>query len=252
MANGSDMLLVNARDHVERAKELLHKQGECCVYACLEARQAMECLIFDRLGLYRELIPESVSKGWKADKILSAIISLDSFVGRDLEIDIDGIKCVYRGINFREFRAKFNALGSFIHIQNPEVNSERRNISMIEICRDAIRIVEAALESEVQGVLIEFNSCTACSCGAKVPFLPAQIRSGKLKCIACENTFSVHINDDQSSFIIKEDMSGFKCENCGAIVDVSQKDIRELSNKKCKCGVGYKLERYTKAIRFAK
>jgi len=251
MADGSDILLLNARAHVDRAKDLLYKQGECRVYACLEARQAMECLIFDRLGLYRELIPESASKGWKVDKILSAIISLDPFVGRDLEIDLGGIKCAYRGINFKDFRAKFNALGSFIHIQNPGVDFESRSDSMIEICRDAIRIVEVALESEVQGVLVKYNDFPACSCGAKVPFLPAQIRAGSLKCIACENTFSVHIIDDQS-FSIKEDRSSFKCEDCGVLIYVSQKDIRELSKKICKCGVSYKLERCTRPIRLAK
>lgn len=220
------------KDHcLERAKELLASGDSAALrYACLELRQCIEAVTYEKLQAYAPWLPAGVLSKWQPPQAIRALVQLEGpeaaeeytahfgLQGRPLEIVGE-----HRTFAARWLEKTYHKLGNFLHVPNrndptpkPDTNEpteESLRSFLLGVVGECERVVESSLTSAVAH-RVTFN-CQLCGRKAGAHLATAKSR-GRTSCLhpACGAEHVVVVESDGSvRFDLPQTM--FECPACG-------------------------------------
>lgn len=245
-------------------------QSSNVLYACLEARRALELIAYNRLSMHLCDMDAELLKNWQPKRILDFLVKeVDEYAAAGAKISIarpSANKCanqsemldnawielgLQKEINIRQLNSLYHALSKYLHIAVPSVktslSSEFDEDSARRKLKEAVAFLESA-SSETLLIPFSFESLSfSCSCGFQNKRAKIWLLNGRLfYCgrLGCEESFEVQVLDDQINAVRR--VHELTCKACGHEFTIP---MAVLSNKENRyrflcgsCGAEHHLE----------
>lgn len=254
------MDLFEISPHLDRAKELIERdEVHYLRYACLELRFCFELIAYRQLSQYGDVIPGSLSKEWKPDRIIRTLASFDPLSDQSGKMDIgcaspDGSLPEEwhavgntQAICWREFRKYYNKLGSYLHATRDSGGSKPlQSQSLAKMIADLERVRSATL------ILATKNIINAnCDCGNTVHIGEFEFENDEFAVcgnIKCNALYRKLVTEEGEKVLVPVKVITATCE-CEAKIPVPLDKV--WAPFRCSnCSASYRLNlRYTRLER---
>lgn len=244
------MYSFHKKECFNRAKDLIDKGDEASLrYACLELRQCIESIAYDKLRLYIKFVPEKELMKWQPNRVFEFLEKVAPNSTKDYAFKItkkntfslDGttvFKACHSTLNSNLLKKTYSKLGSNLHtptlLQQKDYHQKNTKLKtdMIRILNDLEPIVNSNFDNNI-GNVVTFL-CGYCGEGIyhrnSGLNVGDQVTCPSLKCgmlyaiceIRGENFTYEPVNVD------------IPC-SCGETVSINYSCLKDPSHVKCKC-----------------
>lgn len=167
------------KDCFNRAEILLEKGDIASLrYACLELRQCIEAIAYQKFYTYRKYIPENKLNTWQPKQVFKFLDDIDPFSKEDYiftifkqESDSSSndiiLETSHKTLNKKHTNKFYNKLGSYLHTPTLEQqNKYPKNEAafkdfIVNVIKELRPIVECDFDSDI-GMIYKFN-CNSCN-----------------------------------------------------------------------------------------
>lgn len=230
------MDLFNISNRLNRAKGLLSSDDdENFKYACLELRFCLETVAYRQLEQYRDIIPGTLAKEWRADQIIRTLATFDPMSDQSSQIsfgegtDPEVVPTTWYAIGhaqvikWRKFRGYYNKLGSYLHASKQTEAISVDKLTLDEIIQELDRVTTSS--AIIAHKNVRHVDCP--KCGTRVFIGENQFEDNQI--VVCPNTkcvqlFNAVINDLGRKVLMPVSVIRFKCE-CSASIPVRLDEI---------------------------
>jgi hypothetical protein len=245
----------SARDSLSRTKQALENGSEYYLqYASLELRMALEALIYERAGLYKDELPQKALSTWQPRKLLEKLLEIDPYTDQSSTIAI-GIEEEYgkpskemkhfgkeRVLSLSEIKKYYNRLGSYLHTQTIEQVGKGKGASsekLRENCNELYKIINEVVSSPVFNFNIrKTTKCDCGRCGAVIPRRVVPIENTfNASCVVCGATYKI-TTENHEDYLWEPIGQKVKCANksCDEEIFLFENEIKLGTNWLCaKC-----------------
>lgn len=251
------MYSFHKKDCLQRAKELIDKADEASLrYACLELRQCIESIAYDKLKMYKEFVPEDEFSRWQPKQVFELLEQLDPQSTKDFTLQIikenqDNSfgKTVFAGdhrtLTSQHTKKTYNKLGNYLHtptlLQQKEYPKRIANLAteLSKIVENLTHIVESNFDTNI-GSIYKFE-CK--SCREIIYHRSSSLEIGKqVKCLKSECGMLYIIDDIQYNQIrYKPIQHEIPCD-CGHTSFINYFKLKNPSHIPCQCGKVYDIK----------
>ena len=196
------VLLKSARKILSNCSE------ENISYLALDLRMALECLIYERVDLYKGEISDKDLATWQPDKLLRTMLEIDPFADQSsifsMRREGEGMEnqpFQYLGtenlLSLGDLKSNYHRLGSYLHTQTAEAIAENKGASFekkLDRCKKVTGVIEKVLESTISKsnfrttVSLNCNSCDT-KITRRIP--PEEEFVIEAKCSSCVATYEI-------------------------------------------------------------
>ena len=238
----------------KRAQELINIGDESSLrYACLELRQCIESICYDKLRLYSKFIPESEFERWQPKRVFELLEALEPKSVQDYYFQVydqSNEKTILNGIHHtlksQHINKIYNKLGSYLHTptisQQKEYTKKSDNLKneLLIIFEDLSEIVSSKFDTNI-GVIVTF-SCE--SCGELIYHRQYGLEIGShVKCPRSECGMLYVVEDIQGETVSFKPVQAIITCACGKDTFLNYYRLKEGSHVKCECGKIYDVSR---------
>lgn len=241
-----------ARKSLARAKLELDSSNEHRLrYAALELRMALEALIYEKAGQYKEELCDKKLSTWQPKVLLDLLLEIDPYADKSTSLAV-GIEEEYgkpakqmtllgkdRVLGLGEIKKYYARLGSYLHALTIDQSSEGKGPTPDKIrtsCGEIVKIIDEVLASPVFNVNIKTTSSITCQgCGEMiVRRIHSRHEPLTAKCIKCPASYTLIFQDDGATNW-KPNILEIKCANtsCRFPINVWVSEIKIGTNWKC-------------------
>ncbi len=221
-------------------------------YAALELRMALEALIYEKAGLYKEELSNKKLSTWQPKKLLTLLLEIDPVADKSSSIAV-GIEEEYgkpaskmtslgkdRVIGLKEIKKYYDKLGSYLHTQTIDQLADGKGPKpdgMRTRCNEIKEIINEVLASPVFNADFKVTSSIECGeCGTKiVRRIPTGSKSLEAKCINCPASYTLTVVDENKTSW-QPNIHKVKCANelCMSPFELWKSEIEIGIGWKCK------------------
>jgi hypothetical protein len=234
-----------AKTSLDRAKSALDSGKDYYLkYAALELRMALESLVYERAGLYKEESSNKSLSTWQPKKLLGLLLDIDPFTDHNSTIFI-GKEEEYgkpsndmkplgteRVLSLSEIKKYYDRLGSYLHTKTIDQVKKGKGPnpeSMRTRCMELCEIIHEVVSSPIFNANIRTTSRMKCSNCQKliVRRIPATEKSLIANCIECNASYKLTVKENNE--VIWEPIGEkIKCANqsCNNQTFLFQKEIK--------------------------
>lgn len=251
------MYSFHKKDCLERAKKLLVKADEASLrYACLELRQCIESIAYDKLIMYKKFVPEDEFSRWQPKRVFEFLEQLDPESTKDFTLHIikenqDSSlgKTVFTGhhrtLTSQHTKKTYNKLGNYLHtptlLQQKDYPKKIANLAsdLSKIVEDLAHIVESNFDTNI-GSTYKFK-CE--SCGEIIYQRSYGLEIGKqVKCLKSECGMLYIVDDIQDNQISYKPIQAQISCDCGQTSFINYYKLKDNSHITCQCGKVYDIK----------
>lgn len=235
--------MIPLRTAIDRIKLLLEQNTDASVtYAALEARLAIEKVVYDRLRQRHEYISHDQLRRWQPGGVINALISdVDEHMTQTMTLSIsktpsrEGVKLEDEdyvaigtevGFNAKNIVKLWNALGRLaLHVRLPKTKDDHipdygDKAEVIAKVEEVVVELERLAKGTMtfSGIAVGGNVSFNCTCGEKNKRRAKLLKQGQLVyCINpdCNETWKVEIDGKEVSF--ENVLVDVPCKACGVI-----------------------------------
>jgi hypothetical protein len=245
----------SARTALKRAKEAIDNGSDHYLqYASLELRMALEALMYERAGLYKEELPKKALSTWQPNKLLKTLLEIDPYTDQSATIAV-GIEEEFgkpsknmkplgkeRVLSLSEIKKYYNRLGSYLHTKTIEQVEQNKGASHEKIranCIELHKIIDEVISSPVFNFNIRTTTkCECGNCGATIARRAIPMEDTfNASCIECGATYKI-TTEDHKDYLWEPLGEKVKCanESCDKEMFLYQNEIKIGTNWVCsKC-----------------
>ncbi|WP_293935464.1 hypothetical protein [Iodobacter sp.] len=245
------MYSFHKKECFNRAKDLIAKGDEASLrYACLELRQCIESVAYDKLRLYKKFVPEEELKNWQPQRVFTFLEKVapnstkdytfkvteqntNSSLGKTVFLDC------HRTLKSNHFKKTYNKLGSNLHtptlLQQKDYSqkSSKLKTDLIKILNDLEPIVSSSFDENI-GSVITF-SCGYC--GGRIYHRDSGLNIGvQVKCPNAGCGMLYAINAIQGGNFTYEPVNVDISCSCGKTIPINYSCLNNPSHVTCACG----------------
>lgn len=243
-------------DCYDRAKQLLKDDDIASSrYACLEIRQCIEAIAYEKVKMYQKYIPINELNTWQPKKIFDFLENLNSLSTKDFELSVFeqdeetgeiGRKIFtgrHKTLKSYHLKKIYNKLGSYLH--TPTINKQNeysRNLKnlkafLLEVMEELEPIIDSNIDSNL-GSLIKFN-CKICKYENYIFKNKLTNNPIYVNCINddCNASYKFWVDKKNE---IQNELNAYevKCA-CGKEVPLLMPDDKDEWGYSCECGLKY-------------
>ncbi len=216
------------RQAYEAATSLMAKHdADSLRYAALELRRCIEAIVYEKLKVYGDLLPEGSARKWQPGQAFDALIAVEPKAEEDLtwavalQPDINKMPegpLQRIGVDQRPtgkwIKKTWQKLGSYLHAEWPFAashNNDRMRTFLVQVHGKIAPFVRNSF-SAMMTMIITFQ-CQGC--GAAVKAMENAVEKDRTAaCLACGLRYRAEKEEDSFKFF--PDEPPFQCE-CGAV-----------------------------------
>ena len=251
------MYSFDKEDCLKRATNLIEKADDASLrYACLELRQCIESIAYEKLKMYRKFVPESEFSRWQPKRVFDFLEEIEpkstkDYAFRIIEQDQDRRlgKTIFSGnhktLTSKHTKKTYNKLGSYLHsptlLQQGDYLKKSRKLAseLSKIVEELAPIVESGFDTNVGGIY-KFE-CD--ECGDAIYHRAHGLDVGKhVRCLKTECGMLYVVDEVQGSEIsFKPVQAKIPC-NCGHTTFINFQKLQDPSHVNCICGKIYDIK----------
>lgn len=238
---------------IERIKALLAEgTGASLTYAALEARLALEKVVYDQLRQRHDYISHDQLKRWQPGAVVTTLmqevdpyvtksmtVSIGSPVDKGIKPDEDDYIAIGTEVGFDAKRVArmWQALANLaLHVRLPRHKEdhipdygdmEQIRVKVEEVIVEIERLSKGTMTSS--GIPLGGEVSFDCECGEKNRRRAALLQAGQvISCINpdCKSSWKVHIKGGKYTF--EPQMGKVNCEKCKAVNQISWRLLRDM------------------------
>lgn len=243
------------KDCLNRAEMLLKKGDTASLrYACLELRQCIEAIAYEKVSTYIKFVPENKLNVWQPKQVFSFLEQIDPSSTKDYTFRIykqepdgsvgDIVSDIgHKTLKKKHFNKYYNKLGSYLHIPNlieQTTYSEKTNQLqgfLVEVIEELRPLAECNFDSNF-GMVFEVE-CDSCK---EIIYLRKESLSvnSVFSCpkVECQVQYHVESIDENDNFTIRPRQFLLPCD-CGRNNSVNIQNHKENYSLTCVCGKKY-------------
>ncbi|WP_187382871.1 hypothetical protein [Vibrio cholerae] len=251
------MYSFHKKDCLQRAMSLIEKADDASLrYACLELRQCIESIAYDKLKMYKKFVPESEFSRWQPKRVFDFLEEIEPTSTKDYTLRIIEQKpdrslgnTIFSG-NHRTLTSKhtkkiYNKLGSYLHSPTLFQQSDyyKKSIKLAsdlsKIVEELAPIVESSFDTNI-GKIVSFE-CE--SCGDAVYHRTHGLDVGKhVRCLKSECGMLYVVNEVRGTEISFEPVQAKIPCDCGHTTFINYQKLKDPSHVNCPCGKIYDIK----------
>lgn len=232
-----------AQESVQRAKDELDKNSiHNLPYVALELRMALEALIYERAGNFKQELSGKKLNTWQPRKLLMLLLEIDPHVDQNSSISA-GIEKEYgkpakqmnflgreRVLSLKELKKYYDRLGSYLHTPTLDQIEQGKNPQPKNIktrCNELIKILEQVLSSSVFNV--DFKTMVSITCGQCKTDIVRRLHTDQqdftANCIQCSASYTVtEISNNQVKWIPRSKAVACLNKSCNGSTEIWEND----------------------------
>jgi hypothetical protein len=240
------------RGAYEAAAKLLAGEDDASLrYAALELRRCLEAVVYEKLKLYGDLLPERAVKQWQPPQAFNALIEIEpnaeatSSFAVASEREPAKLSCapftqigVDERPNAKWLKKTWNSLGSHLHAEWPFASSKKPKRSTREFLQKTLSDLSPFVNNQFSGMIantIAFE-CRGCEATVKVMVTAPQSAHPPV-CLSCGVRY--RSEEREGGFEFFPDEPPFKCD-CGTESFIGFDRLKPGYEFACRtCGLGY-------------
>ncbi|EMY6778262.1 TPA: hypothetical protein ACVOYQ_004584 [Vibrio alginolyticus] len=247
------------KDCLQRAMNLIQKADDASLrYACLELRQCIESIAYDKLKMYKKFVPESEFSRWQPKRVFDFLEEIEpkstkDYTFRIIEQKKDRSlgKTIFSG-NHRTLTSKhtkkiYNKLGSYLHSPTllQQVDYYKKSIKLAnelsKIVDELVPIVESSFDTNIGNIY----SFECASCGDVIYHRAHGLDIGKhVRCLKSECGMVYVVKDVQGTEISFEPLQAEIPCDCGNTTYINYQKLKDPSYVNCICGKVYDIKQH--------
>lgn len=244
--------MIHLQPVIDRIKALLAEDTDASVtYAALEARLALEKVVYDRLRQRHDYISHAELAGWNPSYVVNKVITeVDPHVADTMTLmmgqtpgakpdEDDYVEIGTQiGFNSKRISKQWNALAKLaLHVRVPEHkddhiadygNKAEIRAKVDEVVTELERIAKGTMA--FSGIPIGADVTFECTCGQQNKRRAALLKEGQsVSCLSptCVRSYSVVVQDD-GGFVFKLESVDVPCAACGAVHLAPQQELLKM------------------------
>jgi hypothetical protein len=252
-----------AQAHVKAARRFLRSSDDpfAPIYACLQARFALEALAYDRLQDYLFEVSAEAMNGWTPKAVLNELLYADPDACSPIALTFGWRpdpnapeQEIHLGESYR-FSAIWankmhHALSSFLHqstikqtttMGEPGADTGQR---ARETSEEALQELDRVLASSVTGFRAHHLVRTQCKCGSQIARDLEFIEAGKIvACSACGRLYNLRHVESRDGFEFWPQQASWTCVDCKTFNSMDAYELKSAKIVECSgCHEQFKLE----------
>ena len=177
-------------------------------HLALDLRMALECLIYERVDLYKGEISDKDLATWQPDKLLRTMLEIDPFADKSSTLrtrregeGMENEPFKHLGtenlLSLKDLKSNYHRLGSYLHTQTAEAIAENKGASFekkLDRCKKVIGVIEKVLESTLSKSDFRTTVSLNCSnCDSKITrrIPPEEEFAIEAKCLSCVASYEI-------------------------------------------------------------
>ncbi|CAK1862033.1 conserved hypothetical protein [Vibrio crassostreae] len=242
---------------LQRAMILVEKADDASLrYACLELRQCIESIAYDKLKMYKKFVPESEFSRWQPKRVFDFLEEIEPKSVKDYTFHIFEQKSDsslgetvfsgnHRTLTSKHIKKTYNKLGSYLHtptlLQQTDLNKKSARLAsdLSEIIEDLTPIVESSFDTNI-GQIVNFK-CE--SCGDAIYHRTHNLEVGKhVRCLSSVCGMLYVVTEVQGTQIRFEPVQVKIPCDCGHTTFINYLKMKDPSHVNCLCGKIYDIK----------
>ena len=237
-----------------RARVLLgNPTPENLRYAALELRLCMEALTYERLRIFRDIVPESALKKWQPPQAVKALLEFEPLADQSFTLlvgveDQAGAEPTstqfvgeHKSLDVSWLRKHYHKTGSLLH--SPYEAPPDNPSATAAYLQGVVAEIAAALSGNIRAGyirrVIPYN-CDACNALSLVN-RDAMFKRRKAECLQCGAEHYATFDDD-GTLEFKLNTTDFDCGHCKTPIPVENRKLCEGFEFTCrKCGTRHRV-----------
>ena len=239
---------------LKRAKRLIEDGSFAALrYASLELRYCIEAFCYDRLKLYKNILPDSVTSTWQPRRLVEALAEFDPNVNQHFQVvmcqeNSDGsigtghVIGNQSAIGNSMLRKHYNKLGNFLHVPLPSrSDSAYSNPELIDYLVGLVGELDIPINNIFQCSIAETVSSVCMCCDNLIVRNYESIKSTLvLDCPFCSARYTLEQTDNGHLWHLHQ--SEYICPECDTVNYFPEHRVAEgLKLVCCQCESVYKI-----------
>ncbi|EKO3629399.1 hypothetical protein M3926_003541 [Vibrio metschnikovii] len=251
------MYSFHKKDCLKRAKDLIQKADHASLrYACLELRQCIESISYDKLKIYKKFVPMSEFSRWQPKRVFDFLEEIEPTAIQDYTLRIIEQKqdrtlgkTVFSGhhrtLTSKHTKKIYNKLGSYLHsptlLQQSDYYEKSKNLAseLSNIVEELEPIIESSFDTNI-GNIYSFE-CE--SCGDVIYHREHGLEVGKhIRCLKSECGMVYIVNEVQGAEISSEPLQAKIPCDCGNTIFINYQKLKNPAQVNCICEKTYDIK----------